>query len=172
MPEKLVVKPPAIYKETGKVLFLGGPIQGAPDWQADAIKIIHSQDSGLIIASPRKNYPEGTFIYENQVDWESSYLKRAAKHGGIMFWLANQTEETPGGSYAQNSRFELGEWKEKHQERNTPMVVGIEDGFSNERYIRRRFSQDCPEVPILDNLQETCETIVELLKLVPNTQVI
>lgn len=166
MSERIVVTPPVIYAEEGKVLFLAGPIQGAPDWQSDAIEIIHSLDSGLIIASPRRVYPEGEFVYEKQVDWETSYLRRAAKYGGIMFWLANQTEETPGRPYAQTSRFELGEWKVEHINQNTPMAIGIEEGFSNARYIRRRFTQDCPEIPILDNLQETCETMVDLLKLV------
>lgn len=79
-----------------------------------------------------------------------------------MFWLAKQTVETPGRSYAQTSRFELAEWKERATRNETRLVVGIEPGFGNERYIRRRFSQDCPSVAVLGSLEETCRRAVEL----------
>lgn len=165
MTEKLVLQPPDIVNVEGKVVFLAGPIQGAPDWQSEAIDIIHELDSGLIVASPRKEYPEGTFVYEKQVDWETHYLRRAAKLGAIVFWLAAQTKETPGRAYAQTSRFELGEWKKEHQHGGAKLVVGIEEGFGNARYIRRRLSQDCPDVSVLDSLTETCEKVIEELRI-------
>ena len=81
-----------------------------------------------------------------------------------MFWLASQEEETPGRSYAQTSRFELGEWKQRACiDKNIKLVVGIEEGFGNARYIRRRLSQDCPEVPVLDSLEATCRAAVNSL---------
>jgi len=159
-----VLRPPEIVDVRGKVVFLAGPIQGAPDWQAEAIEIIHEMDSGLVVASPRKEYEPDTFVYDRQVDWETHYLNRAAKLGAIIFWLANQVEETPGRSYAQTSRFELGEWKQRHQQDGTNLVVGIEEGFGNARYIRRRLSQDCPDVSLHDSLYDTCEVTIDLLR--------
>jgi hypothetical protein len=44
------------------------------------------------------------------------------------------------------------------------LVVGIEHGFSGERYIARRFGQDCPEVPILNNLEQTCLAAIGIVK--------
>lgn len=81
-----------------------------------------------------------------------------------MFWLAAQSEETPGRAYAQTSRFELGEWKVKHELSGVKLVVGVEDGIGNERYIRRRFGQDSPNVPLLGSLSDTCEATVELCR--------
>lgn len=154
--------PPKIVEVEGRVLFLAGPIQGTSDWQSEAIKTIQTFDNELIIASPRRSNLDAEFIYGDQVDWESYYLRRAAKLGGIMFWLARQTEANPDRAYAQTTRFELAEWKTHHQRDATNLVVGIEEGFSGARYIRRRLSQDCPHVPILDNLVETCAVSVEL----------
>lgn len=163
MSEK-VLQPPEIVDVDSKVIFLAGPIQGAPDWQSQAIEIIHELDSGIVVASPRKDYEEGTFVYERQVDWETHYLNTAAKLGLIVFWLARQAEETPGRAYAQTSRFELGEWKSRHEQDGVKLVVGIDKGFGNARYIRRRFAKDCPNVPILDSLQKTMTTAVELIQ--------
>lgn len=181
-----VLRPSEIVDVEGDVVFEAGPIQDAPNWQDEAIEILGELDSGLTIACPRKDYAPGEFVYEAQVDWETHYLNRAARCGAIMFWLAKEADksvwrgviEDLGAAvsrllfwkehahrrpYAQTSRFELGEWKMRHQTDGTKLVVGIERGFGNERYIRRRFGQDCPDVPILDNLPDTCEAVVEIL---------
>lgn len=162
MAERLFLQPPDITDIEGEVIFLAGPIQGGPEWQYQAAAIIHDLNSQLVIACPRKNYVENGFIYEKQVDWETHYLNRAARAGAIMFWLAAQVEETPGRAYAQTTRFELGEWKARHQQSGVKLIVGIEEGFGNERYIRRRLGQDCPNIPILSSLKETCQTTVAL----------
>lgn len=176
MNERLVIRPPEIIEFESPVIFLAGPIQGAPNWQDEAIVHLNKIDSELdlpqylyraksdfVIACPRKDYPEGTFVYENQVDWETHYLKKAGELGVVSFWLAAQSIETPGRSYAQTSRFELAEWKKEHQFNNAKIVIGIESGFGNERYIRRRFNQDCPEVDIVDDLEELCLESIKLL---------
>jgi hypothetical protein len=163
MSEHVVLQPPEIRAVNGDVIFLGGPIQGAPNWQAKATQKIHSINGNLIIASPRKDYKPGEFVYENQVDWETHFLARAAMQGAIMFWLANQETPTPGRSYAQTTRYELSEWSMKHLILGAKVVIGIEPGFSNERYIRRRSQQDYPNIPILSSFDETCEKVVEIL---------
>ena len=162
MKRKLYIQPPGIVKVDGPVIFLAGPIQGAPIWQPEAARLIHQQ-MNVVVASPRKEYKTGTFVREKQIDWETHFLRKAAQSGVIMFWLAKQTEETPGRSYAQTSRFELGEAKIKHEKDGINLVVGIEPGFGNERYIRRRLGQDCPDVPILDNLPDTVDAVLELV---------
>jgi hypothetical protein len=159
-----LLQPPEIVEVDEKVIFLAGPIQGAPDWQTQAIEIIHTLDSGIVVASPRKEYEEGTFVYERQVDWETHYLETAARLGAIAFWLAEQVNDTPGRAYAQTSRFELGEWKTRHAQGGINLVVGIEVGFGNAKYIHRRFSQDCPYVPILDSLENTMAEAVKLVQ--------
>lgn len=164
MSERLFLQPPEIVEVDGKVIFLAGPIQGGPNWQPEAGKLIHGYNPAIVVASPRRDYEADglEFVYERQVDWETYYLRAAGKMGVVLFWLANQTVATPGRSYAQTTRFELAEWKMMHQFQGAKLVVGIEPGFGNERYIRRRFALDAPDVPILSSLQETCRAAVDL----------
>jgi len=156
-----VLLPPQILAVEGKVLFLGGPIQGALPWQDDAINIIHSLDNSVIIANPRRKYLDGEFVFEDQVDWETHYLREAGYHGVIMFWLARQHEFIEGRSYAQTTRVELTEWKVRSEYIPINIIIGIESGFSGERYIRRRLEQDCPKIPIHSTLENTCRVAVE-----------
>lgn len=155
--------PPEIV-QVPRALFLAGPIQGAADWQAQAVEIIHGLDPEVLIASPRKEYAPGTFVYERQVDWETHMLRTAGARGVIAFWLAKQAVETPGRAYAQTTRFELAEWKVRHEVAGAQLALGIEAGFGNERYIRRRFEQDCPDIAVQSTLPDLCQQAVELYR--------
>jgi hypothetical protein len=159
----MLISSPNIINVKGPLIFLAGPIQGAPDWHSMAIKIIQRENPEIHIASPKGDYSKIKFVYEKQVDWETHYLRRAARNGVIMFWLAREVEHIPDRAYAQTSRFELGEWKVRAEKGEAKLVIGIEKGFSNERYIRRRFLQDMPEMSIYDNLEDTCKRAVELV---------
>ncbi len=164
MTERRLLQPPEIIEVTEPTIFLAGPIQGAPDWQSEVAALIHDADPSIIVTSPRKEYAEGEFIYERQVDWETHFLRKAGESGVIGFWLAAQTVETPGRSYAQTTRFELAEWKMRHQRDGAKLVIGVEDNFGNARYIRRRFSQDAPDVPIVESKEELVATALRLLR--------
>jgi hypothetical protein len=52
----------------------------------------------------------------------------------------------------------------KHEYEDAKLTVGIEEGFGNARYIRRRFGQDSPDVKIADSLEAMCENAVDLLR--------
>ena len=167
MTGKILIAPE--YKTIyGPLIFLAGPIQGAYVWHEQAIDTIQSLDNRINIASPRRRAKhEGEFtqdMYNEQVDWETHHLRRAGKEGAVLFWLAKEHEHVCYRAYAQTSRFELAEWKMRHERDKINLVVGIEEGFTGYRYIRRRFSQDCPDVPILSTLEETCEKAVELVR--------
>ena len=174
MDESRIITPPTYlsveeWESVGRnFIFLAGPIQGAADWQSDAIKLMQSLESKITVASPRRIEKSGDYSeekYLEQVNWERSHLKKSWKSGVVMFWLAKETEYIPGRSYAQTSRFEIGESKLRHETNWSKLVVGIESGFSGERYIRKIFSDDCPDVHIYDNLKETCEEAVRLIKI-------
>ena len=166
---------PEYHEIVGPLVFLAGPIQGALDWQAQAICILQKYAPELHIANPRRPLKhEGDFtkqMFNAQTDWETYYLNRAAYgKGAILFWLAKETEHFCNRSYAQTSRFELSEWKVKHERDGVKLVVGIEtaqnegkekDAFTGAKYMRRRFAQDCPEIAILSTLEETCERVVK-----------
>jgi hypothetical protein len=159
----LVLLPPTITPIDGPLVFLAGPIQGAPDWQAEALRWFADRAAALAVASPRRQYPAHEFDYGAQVDWETHHLRRAAECGVILFWLAREAVPVPGRSYAQTSRFELAEWKVRHERDGVRLVVGIEDGFSGARYIRHRFGRDCPRVPLVASLSAACAAAVELV---------
>lgn len=153
-----------IPKELHKnVIFLAGPIQGAPDWQKDAIEIL-LEVPNLIIANPRRSeLNKDDFNYNQQVEWESKYLDIASTGQGILFWLANPIEQINGRSYAQTSRFELGEWYAKYMLSDDVILhIGIEEGFHGERYIKKKF--ETTRIWIYDNLYEMCNDKVDSYK--------
>jgi hypothetical protein len=159
MPGKIITSP-SLEDVDGPTIFLAGPIQGAFDWQKDAIKLLTYACPEANIANPRRNIAvKGEFpkeMYDEQVDWETKYLRRAGENGVIMFWLSKELEHMCDRAYAQTTRFELGEWKMMHELALRNIVIGIEKGFTGAKYILRRIPQDCAELPILDSLEETC----------------
>ncbi len=188
MPGKLIL-PPNYIDIIDPLIFLAGPITNAPNWQPEAVKIIWSLDPQIYIANPKRiekfesdDPKELKRLYNEQVDWETYHLKRAGlasfftrdmlgggqreygQSGVIMFYLANPASHRCDRPYAQTTRFELGEWKARHQSQGALLCVGIEKGFTNEKYIRRRFAQDCPTVPLCDTLEETCQETVRLAR--------
>ncbi|MBX9623749.1 MAG: nucleoside 2-deoxyribosyltransferase domain-containing protein [Gemmataceae bacterium] len=160
----LLISPPDYPTVDGPLVFLAGPIQSAPDWQAVAAGLLHAARPDLAIANPRRAYPPGTFGYAAQVDWETHHLRRAAADGVILFWLAREADHRCDRAYAQTTRFELAEWMVRHERDGVKLVIGIEDGLSGARYVRRRFGQDCPAVPLCDSLDETCRTAVQVIE--------
>lgn len=159
-----VILPPHYPGPVGPVVFLAGPIQGAPPWQAEAAKLLHELLPELHVANPRRGYAPGEFEYAAQVDWETHHLRRAATDGVILFWLAKEETHFCARAYAQTTRFELAEWKVRHERDGAKLVVGVDAGFTGAKYIRRRFAQDCPAVPVCDSLRAACEAAVRLIR--------
>ncbi len=164
MTAEVIIVP--FHKEvSGPVIFLAGPIQGAPNWQANAVDYMKSRSSDIHIASPRGDYSAIKFNYDAQIDWETKYLNRASQEGVLLFWLAKEDKHDCNRAYAQTTRYELAEWITKHQyNKNIRLSVGIEPGFTGERYIRKRIGQDCPQINIHSSLEETCDNALLLLK--------
>lgn len=156
MSERLVIRPPEQAEIDNPIIFLAGPIQGASDWQARAIEILHSANPDLVIASPRRDSFGERFDYREQVDWETEYLRRAGFNGVILFWLAKEQEQIPGRSYAQTTRFELAEWVTEHKYTGAKVVIGIEEGYSGARYVRHRL-REYDGIPVVDSLETVCQ---------------
>ena len=143
------------FIEIKNPIFLAGPIQGTIfNWQDDAAYYISTKNNNIGVISPRRNMiGNDSFNYYEQVNWETKYLNLAAKEGVILFWLKAEEEHDSSRAYAQTTRFELAEWYTKAPDK---IVVGIESGFSGERYIRKRLN-----IPIYDSLKETCDRAIE-----------
>lgn len=125
------------------LVFLAGPIQGAPDWQRSVInslRYLHRDE--IAVANPRRDVLPEDFDYQEQVLWERHHIRRAIKHGSAVFWLARQDPSLPykeGRPYAQTTRFEAGmAYLAKVEERPLfTLTLGIEPGYEgSEKYYR------------------------------------
>ena len=108
------------------------------------------------------NFRDDTF--DEQVDWEHHYLAAAGEDGVILFWLARELKHNCKRVYAQTTRFELGEQVARSGLSGIKVAVGIEDGFSNARYIKRTLSKKYPQIPICGGLEETCDAAIKLAR--------
>ena len=167
-----VIHPTEYSDKDLPTVFLAGPITGAENWQEKAVEFLRAFGKDMLVAIPRRKvWPDPTFDYATQTDWETHYLNQAAARGVILFWLTRQTEPSPDDPrtgfpriYSQTTRFELAEWKvRKEMNPKINMIVGIEPGFADGDYIERRFSTDCPDVPLVPSLRAACDTAVSLL---------
>ncbi len=177
----MIIEAPASVDVVGPIVFLAGPIAWGPtSWHDRAMAELARLAPDVHVANPRRDAaasaalwnrredmarPDQAFpdaAYDEQVDWETRYLQRAGEHGAVLFWLAREIEHRCERGHAQTTRFELAEWKERARRDRVNLVVGIEDGFTGARYIRRRFEQDCPDVPLCTSLEDTCRAAVEL----------
>lgn len=167
MDASFVIIPPKKELTRGlPIIFLAGPIQGTWNWHRGAVETLRSAGYRGWIASPRSTTLEDTAVLadrEEQIDWEHHHIRKALLKGVIMFWLAKEREHDPERSYAQTSRFEIG-WVFGHRmhDERAKIVVGIEDGFSGARYIRRTFGKYAPDVPIFGTLDDACKESIRL----------
>lgn len=155
----IIMPPDDTILQSAPTVFLAGPIQGTTDWQATACALLDKED--FIIANPRRT----SFIklddkgFDEQVKWESYWLKRASRDGFILFNLAKETEHTCNRAYAQTTRFELGEWLAKaHQ--TVVIVTGSRGDFSGVKYIKARIQADYPWAATFETLEEACDYIL------------
>jgi len=155
---KVTTAPDGLYMLDRPSVFLAGPIQDAPDWQSEVIEAL--SDRRITIYNPRTPDPwHGD--YSGQVRWETDHLWAASV---VLFWLALPSQPpSEGRSYAQTSRFELGEWfARSKQDGRFRLVVGIESGFPGERYIRTRLA-GVQNITICSNLEESIQTLKDTL---------
>jgi hypothetical protein len=165
-------------------IFLAGPIQGAPNWQKQFIKILKNefkaplsrrvinfirrqkQTPSLLVFNPRFS-GEMEHSPDEQVLWEKRHLERARDFGAIIFWFAAKDDSIPyeeGRTYAQTSRIELGRafgWKDYNSSVN--ILIGVEPGYKgNENYFKTM--TDEYNLPIYRDLGSLCQAAVELTK--------
>lgn len=138
------------------LMFLAGPIQGAPNWQKEITDFVKSRTLKLDVANPRRAVkPEGIFNYEEQVEWETTYLNLSDV---IIFCIPKSIEDIEGRVYAQTTRFELGEWLSKASRlRNKKIIVWIDKDIPLYRYCKTKILTEYETCAIW------CESYRELL---------
>jgi hypothetical protein len=164
----MLINPPTYAELNGPLIFLAGPIQGAPDWHAEALRLLRPFP-GIHIANPKlpeDDLESGTnpaVPAAARIDWEHHYLERAGAQGVLLFWLPREAKHFCDRAYAQTSRFELGEAVTRHRWQGINVVVGVETGFTNARYLRQTIGKKAPGIPLCSTLTETCAAALALL---------
>jgi hypothetical protein len=172
-----VLMPPILRQIDGPAVVLKGPVDGAQDWQSEAVTKLQDIEPSLVICSPRGE--QDHIDPAELADWEAYYEDQAAKCGTIMIWLARQTQEiSPNGGppqpFAQNELINLGAWRAKKlHDPHINLVVGIDPEFAGAEYVSKMLEHDrklleqhpsyvpngrkYPSLPVLTSLDETCE---------------
>ena len=183
---KVYYPPDRIPHKRGRdeLLFLAGPIQGASDWQSDAVAIIHGKMPEVKIANPRSGMWKGDLsekqkahLYTQQANWEHKYLDRAMREGCILFWLAEETEHISRRAFAQTTRVEIAlllGWLTRSSNipsqtpfgagkiaGEKPFVVGMDSKFPGAKYFRYLFRNY--GISNCGTLEETCNAAIEQL---------
>ena len=155
------------------LIFLLGPIRGAPNWQDDAVEYILSRKPTLVVASPRRGtgdkIPKYNPINGNnnhfprQRAWERYYLEIARKKGCGMFWLPGESEHNCDKSYGAMTRLELGQLMTSYkQDHSTRFCIGTDGKFSEFDTIAYDLSLDAPDKKIFSTLEETCDEAMRI----------
>lgn len=169
--ERLLTPPTRTDIGSRPLVFLAGPIQGAPDWQTELAKGLLAARSNIYVASPRRDkLGEEDFVYVEQKAWEINHLQRAAKLGVVAFWFAAQDHSLPyktGRAYAQTSRIEIGKlfgWLDFNP--TIEMAVGFDPSYSKNGGGSQRYIEDeclIYGVPMASTLYGLQELVLDLL---------
>ena len=155
------------------LIFLAGPIRGAPNWQDKAIKILFSHNSNLTIASPRRGVGEKISPYiafgdekyfPRQRAWERYHLDIASKTGAILFWLPGEKKHKCEKVYGAMTRVEIGQWMSNYRHNNSiNFCVGSDGEFPELDTIKYDLSIDAPNKQINNSLEATCKEALQLI---------
>jgi len=152
-------------------IFLAGPIQGAENWQNDIIEKIQNEfknkklNKNIIINSPRRDIiTTENFDYEEQVNWESYHLNKSHTNGIILFWMPVAKESEKGRSYAQTTRFELGEFFNKLKDN---FIIGCDKNFHGSKYIKFKFKQKFNYV-VIENYKKVIDELISKITKLQN----
>lgn len=160
------------------LVFLAGPIRHSPDWQSQAIEILDSSQTEFAIANPRRPHFETQeecekagavwFLYDKyqRTDWELDHLVYSRENGVALFYFAKPDSHDCNYPYAQTSRVELGMMLGHNAHSSGNIVIGIEQGFPGEEYIRYLVSSGRVRLgkgSICNTLQQSCRSVIDII---------
>ena len=122
---EMIKCPQQVTEKTQWTVFLAGPMNGAPSWQAQASRVAEKVGiENLTLLNPRKTERFVTGTY--QVNWETFGLRMCDV---ILFWIPPQAREMkPWRYYAITTRLEMAE----NLARGHKVIIGIEPDFKKE----------------------------------------
>ena len=116
---EVIKSPQPVTEKTQWTVFLAGPMNGAPSWQAQAPKVAAQVGiENLTLLNPRKTERFVTSTY--QVNWETFGLRMCDV---ILFWIPPQAREMkPHRVYAITTRLEMAE----NLARGHQVIIGVD----------------------------------------------
>ena len=180
MSERFFESPTEInISDTTPLIFLEGPVQGAPDWQTPLAKKLLAARGDIAVASPRPT-PDHELAFtskdeatkertsDKQVAWEYLARSLAMDLGGIVMWWAPQDASIPykqGRVYGKTSNIETGEvWGWKRANPDFPFTLGYDPAFeasgaNSKNYIER--NQALMGYPVFGSLDDIARSILK-----------
>jgi hypothetical protein len=169
---KLIIPKTYVQDIKGPLIYLAGPIRGAPNWQDEAIVFLFSKKHDLVIASPRRGVRDKIAPYivsgdENyfprQRAWERYYLDIASKAGCILFWLPGEKKHNCKKVYGATTRVEIGQWTTRYKfDKNVRFCIGSDGKFPEIHTIEYDLQLDAPNKNIKRTLKEACTEALRL----------
>lgn len=158
----------------GPVIFLAGPISGAPMWQREAFDLIASRCPDAVVVSPRRFHSVEHYRYRptdsltgfhRQRAWERHYMDMAAVRGCVLFWLPAPASPLDGLVYGATTRYELGLWTARcHADPSLGLVVGTDGGFPTVHTIAYDLECELDGYQLETTLEGTVEAAVTLAR--------
>jgi hypothetical protein len=171
---KVIIPKTYVAQIDDPLIFLAGPIRGAPNWQDEAVGFLFLQKQNITIASPRRGIREkiapyvvnGNENYFNrQRAWERHYLDIASKTGAILFWLPGEEKHDCNKVYGAMTRLELGQWMTNYRHDNSlKFLIGSDGKFPELGTISYDLQLDASTKKIYGSLEETCLEALKLVK--------
>jgi len=163
------------------LVFLEGPVQGAPDWQTPFARRLLEASPDIAVAIPRalpgheKNLQsKDPLVKESALDRQIAYellaRRRAFQFGSVTLWYAAQDPSIPypeGRVYGKTSEKEDSEvWGLMVAHPDHPFVVGYEPGFrgrpkNDKDYGNRNHS--LIEIPEHDSLDDVFNATIDAI---------
>lgn len=155
--ELLVPKKNKIY------VFLGGPIQGAPNWHEQVPDL--GDDVELICPKREKLISGGLSDdeYRKQVNWETLGLRMSDI---ALFWIPREVKSIPGRDYAQTTKIELME----NLVRGKKIILGIEQGVNTRRYLVNKYQTYQEGYMVCSTFENTIDLLKTEVKRVRNNR--
>jgi len=158
------------------LIFLLGPIRGAPEWQNNAIEILFSINPDLVIVTPTRHIKESLRKYllpgidnhfERQRAWEIHYTEMASEKketkGCAMFWLPKRVDYNVEKDYGAITREEWGLMLGNYRHDNSlRFCVGTDGGFSEWRTHLLTLNTYAPNKRVFESLKYTCREAVRI----------
>ncbi len=164
------------------LIFLEGPVQGAPDWQEEFAEALIARNDNVAVATPRplqehedalrsSNEEIAEQASDRQVAYEYYARMRTFQFGAYALWWAAQDPTIPykeGRVYGKTTNVEIGElWGIHLLHPDFPMVIGYDpefkpSGANSKNYILRNHA--LMGIPTHDSLKSMEGAMDELLQ--------